>query len=586
MNFERLLFEMIRVRTALENLSPYPVSTTPRSKQICLDMNENPRGPSPRVKEELSRLEPETLFAYPDYHELYLELANEVGVRPENLILTCGGDEAIRVILEALVEKNKDVVLTTPTYSMYRLFLNLRQARPGEIKYGPDLTFPLDQVLAQSTEPPAALILVNPASPTGEIITLETITRILQNFPQTPVIIDETYHHYSGVSAVPLLEEFPNLILIRTFSKAYGLAGLRLGYIIGSTSIIEKLHLINPPYPLSGPAVVAARAALSDQEFIEKEKEFVEQEKVFLQKALARLHIETRTTATNFILIKVGPGAAAVQKALARENIRVRSLENYPPLEEYLRISIGTRKDHEQLLQALEKVLSPSVLLFDLDGVLVDVRSSYREAIAATVKFFSGQRPDQEEIAAAKRAGGFNNDWDLTAALLERRKIDIPRSRIIEKFQEFYLGQDWNGLIQKEKPLINRELLGKLSRKFKLGIVTGRPRSEAFFTLEHLGLKDFFSPIITMDDLPPEKGKPDPAGLELALEKMGSSRGYYIGDTPDDMEAARRAGLIPLGFMPPGNTLSDREALQKAGAHRIIESIMELEEVLECDREL
>ncbi len=577
---------MLRSRKALEGLTPYPISPTPRAGQICLDMNENPRGPSPLVLKAIKGLKKEDLFSYPDYQKLYFALANYTGQKTENLILTCGGDEAIRIILDAFVEEGENVIVSTPTYSMYNLLLRLRGARIKEIHYEKNLIFPGKKLLEQNKSNPGAVVLVNPASPTGEEIQEKTIEEVLRVFSNIPVLLDETYHHYSGNSAVNLVKKYPNLFILRTFSKAFSLAGLRLGYVISQKENIKKLHLVNPPYPVSGPAVIAGIAALEDQEFLEKETKMAEEEKKFLLQGLSALDLEVRLTKTNFILVNFGENALKIKDRLKEKNIRVRSLEDHKPLQQFLRVSLGTRENHIAFLQALKEILAPQVILFDLDGVLVNVNQSYLQAIRETVAFFSQEIPPLEEIIKHKQRGGFNNDWDLTSFLLKNRGLEIQKKEGIDKFQEYYLGENFSGLIKKEKPLVKKGFLEKVSSKFKIGLVTGRPRKEAIYALENMGIKNFFQSIVTMDDLPPSKGKPDPLGINMAMEELGGKRGVYIGDNPDDMKAAKAAGLVPIGCLPPDFTGEDRNALEKAGAKIILEKINELEDILKCAVEM
>ncbi len=573
---------MMRPRKTLEGLTPYPVSKKPRSGYICLDMNENPRGPSPRVMQALQGLKKEHLYSYPDYQELYSALAYYTGIEAKNLILACGGDEAIRIVLDAFVEEGEKVLLTTPTYSMYNLLLKLRGVDLIEIPYGKDLVFPREKLFELVKIKPGAVILVNPASPTGEKIPQNTIEKTLKLFKDVPVLLDETYHHYSGNSSVRLVQKYPNLFILRTFSKAFSLAGLRLGYVISREENITKLSLVNPPYPVSSPAVIAAISALKDQKFLAAEVKKVKEEKKFLLKELASLELEARNTSTNFMLVKFGENPLEVKKRLAERKILVRSLDNYSPLQDYLRVSLGTRDNHLAFLQALKEIIRPKIILFDLDGVLVDVNQSYLQAIRETVGFFSSKPPDLEEIQLQKRAGGFNNDWDLTCFLLEQRGLEIPRKKVIDKFQDLYLGNNFDGFIEKEKPLIKKDFLERLSASYQLGIVTGRPKSEAIYALEKMEVLHFFPSLITMDDVHSKRGKPDPLVLKLAIKELGSKRGVYIGDNPDDMRAARAAGLVPLGCLPPDFTDEDRETLLRAGAKKILEKIDDLEEVLKC----
>ena len=188
-------------------------------------------------------------------------------------------------------------------------------------------------------------------------------------------------------------------------------------------------------------------------------------------------------------------------------------------------------------------------VLFDMDGVLVDVSESYRRAVKQTAETFLEVDISLETIQGYKNRGGLNNDWDLTEAIITDHGLTIPKETIIEVFQRFYLGNDFDGLIHMERWLAEKDVLSTIGRGFKTGIVTGRPREEAIYTLKRFGTEHFFQVVFTMDDVPPGKGKPDPLGIQLALRELGVSEGWYIGDSIDDMTAAIKAGLIPIGIV-------------------------------------
>ena len=220
-------------------------------------------------------------------------------------------------------------------------------------------------------------------------------------------------------------------------------------------------------------------------------------------------------------------------------------------------------------------------LLFDMDGVLVDVSLSYREAIRATVRHFSESHIGDDEIQGYKDRGGLNNDWDLTLAALEERGVSAGRGEVVEVFQSLYRGNDFDGLIRNESWLLEQAILENLARGFRLGIVTGRPAAETLFTLRRFGVAGFFPAVVTMDDIPPGRGKPDPLGVRMAVSKLGvQADGYYAGDSIDDMKAALGAGLIPLGIVPAGAGSGQRSALLARGAWRVLDDINRIEEVL------
>jgi len=221
-----------------------------------------------------------------------------------------------------------------------------------------------------------------------------------------------------------------------------------------------------------------------------------------------------------------------------------------------------------------------------MDGVLVDVRSSYRRAIQETVRFFTGQRASLKEIQGLKEKGGYNNDWDLTETILLSRGKKIPRYNIITTFQKYYFGRSGQGFIRSEKWLLSKEILVSLNSRFITGIVTGRPRQEALFVLERFEMKDLFRVIVALEDYPEEKSKPDPYPISIALRAAGAKLAFYVGDSVDDMISAKRAGIEPIGCLPPGisNKNSLKEILLKAGARTVLDNIAEIHGIFQEKR--
>ncbi len=221
-------------------------------------------------------------------------------------------------------------------------------------------------------------------------------------------------------------------------------------------------------------------------------------------------------------------------------------------------------------------------ILFDMDGVLVDVTNSYRKAIQETVGVFTGKKAILKEIQDLKQQGGYNNDWDLTETIINSRGKTPSKKEIIEKFQQFYLGcEGKKGLIENEKWLLSVELLEKLRSKYILGIVTGRPRQEAHYILEKYQVKSFFNVVIAMEDYPAEKAKPDPLPIEIALNKLGNPQAIYVGDSVDDIIAAKRACVKPVGCIPPNTDIHKlKNLLQMQGAEIILDNINDLNHIL------
>lgn len=221
-------------------------------------------------------------------------------------------------------------------------------------------------------------------------------------------------------------------------------------------------------------------------------------------------------------------------------------------------------------------------ILFDMDGVLVDVTTSYRKAIQETVRHFSGKEAQPEEIQALKERGGYNNDWDLTEAILISRGKSVPKTEIVEKFQELYRGTKMGeGYIGSERWLLSNDVLERLKANHVLGIVTGRPKEEAMFVLRKFDLEKMFDVVVAMEDYPPERSKPDPYPILLALRRVGAKDALYIGDGVDDMVAARRAGVRPIGCISPGIPGAQlKDLLVRNGATATLNDINEIELVL------
>ncbi len=194
------------------------------------------------------------------------------------------------------------------------------------------------------------------------------------------------------------------------------------------------------------------------------------------------------------------------------------------------------------------------MILFDMDGTLVDVSDSYRRVIAMTVEGFSGRGVSAAEIQSFKDGGGCNNDWDLCESILKERGLSVPYEQIVGLFQDLYWGKgpEPDGLIRQETWLLSPKIMQELAENYPLGIVTGRPRREALWTLEHFSVSCFFQILVAHEDCPPGRGKPDPYGLKLAMSRLSQTSGVYVGDSPDDRLAAQAAGLFFVGALPSG----------------------------------
>jgi len=220
---------------------------------------------------------------------------------------------------------------------------------------------------------------------------------------------------------------------------------------------------------------------------------------------------------------------------------------------------------------------APDVLVFDMDGVLVEVTESYREAIRETVKHFTGELVSHDLIQDFKNAGGWNNDWLLSQRLIADRGKNVDYAEVVEYFNAVFLGQNGDGLIRKEKWLPNPGLLGRLSEKVKLAIFTGRAKYEADATLNRHAPDIVFEPLVTDDSVP--NPKPAPDGLQLIQSQYPNRNIWYLGDTVDDARSAQGAGVPFIGVSTPHNPRHAEIAdlLRDYGALAVINDINQLE---------
>ena len=223
---------------------------------------------------------------------------------------------------------------------------------------------------------------------------------------------------------------------------------------------------------------------------------------------------------------------------------------------------------------------TPALLVFDMDGVLVDVTHSYRQAVIETVKHFTGAEITNTDIQARKNRGGANNDWDLSLALVRERGCSPSREEVIQAFQEIYLGEGCSGLISRERWLAQDGLLPRLRKSWHVALFTGRERWEALYTLRKFAPQRVFDPVIGMEDVAREK--PDPEGLLKILAALQPERAYYVGDTMDDCRASQGARVPFIGVVSDSNPLAEELRLRftEAGTHALISDVNELESVI------
>jgi histidinol-phosphate aminotransferase len=342
------------VRSAILRRKTYEVPAEGRAGKTRLDFNENTTGCGTAVLRALAKLTPQQFAMYPEYQAPTERIARHLGVRPEELLLTNGGDDALRVFFDTFAEPQSHILICEPTFPMYRYYAEIAGARIETCRYDAQQRFPLKEVLTALRKKPRVFFLANPNNPTGTLVPPGELRKILDAAPNTAMVFDEAYAEFSGFSTVPWIRRYPNLFIARTFSKAAGLAALRLGAVIAEKDSLAFVRRAMPPFPVNLAALIAAEAALRDQTAIRKYVCDVQRNRQQFTAALKKLGVRTFPSAGNFLLAEFGPSGPALFAQLERKGILLRP-RTHDMGAGFVRITIGTSREMKQLLAEIKR---------------------------------------------------------------------------------------------------------------------------------------------------------------------------------------------------------------------------------------
>lgn len=342
------------VRKAILNRRTYEAPAEGRSDKVRLDFNENTSGCSPAVRRALARLTTKQLAMYPEYQGPTRRIARYFGVRAEELLLTNGGDDALRVFFDTFVDPGSSILICEPTFPMYRYYAEIYGARISVLRYAPEMEFPLEGVIAALRKKPRVLFIANPNNPTGTLIQKKELRRILKAAAHTAVVMDEAYGEFSGFSAISWIRKNPQLFVAKTFSKVAGLAALRLGAVIACEDSLALVRRAMPPFPVNLAALVATEAALADRATSQRYVNAVKSLRSWLAVQLKDLGVKTYPSAGNFLLASFGLNGPALFQKLEKRGIllRERSKDIGPG---FVRITIGTQSEMQRLIKTIRK---------------------------------------------------------------------------------------------------------------------------------------------------------------------------------------------------------------------------------------
>jgi len=343
------------IRQAILDRKTYEPPGEGRANKLRLDFNENNAGCSPAVRRALGKLSPKIVAMYPEYERGAKRLAHYYHVDLQELMLTNGGDDALRVFVDTFVNAGERIVIIEPTFPMYRYWGEVAGAKIDVLRYNAKMEFPLEAAIQAAKERPRVLFICNPNNPTGTQIPSTAIEQILKQSTHTAIVIDEAYAEFAPeVSVVKLIREYPQLFVARTFSKVAGLASLRLGAVVGHRDSLNTLRRATAPFPVNLAALVAAVAAVNDRKTMNGYLHDIARTREWFEKQLHGLGVSTYPSQCNFVLISFGPDGPALFERLTRDGVmlRDRAKDIAPGVA---RISIGTQPEMERLMKKIKR---------------------------------------------------------------------------------------------------------------------------------------------------------------------------------------------------------------------------------------
>ena len=351
---------MLSPRPAIRTLPAYHPPLAGRDG-LRLDFNENTVGCSPRVLARLHQMTAENLARYPEREPVEQKVAEFLGVSPPELLLTNGVDEAIHLLCQTYLEPGDEALIVVPTYSMYRIYMMAAGAQVITVPAGNDFQFSSDVLCTRITPRTRLIAIANPNNPTGSITRCEDLLQIADSAPDAALLVDEAYFEFYGQTLLPKCTKLPNLFVARTFSKAYGMAGLRVGALVGNSAQMQVVRHVSSPYNVNAAALVCLPEAIADQTFIREYVREIIASRASLESALEANGIQFWPSHANFVLARVAPdrnGATAFVKHMHQRGILVRDRSSDQGCEGCVRFTLGPRAHTKRLLTALQEVFN------------------------------------------------------------------------------------------------------------------------------------------------------------------------------------------------------------------------------------
>jgi histidinol-phosphate aminotransferase len=347
---------MIRPRKAVECLQKYRPPLEGRAGKLRLDFNENTIGCAPQVLRTLRRaLNADWLSRYPEYEECRQTLAKYFGVSADEVLFSNGVDDAIKLVCDTFVDPGDVLLIPAPTFPMYQFFQSVAGGKTSLVRYDENLHLPVEKILAALTKRTRWIALANPNNPTGTLIPKSELKAILRAASDTIVLVDEAYFDFSEETVLPWINKFPNLVVTRSFSKAFGLAALRMGFVFANSKLLAVLRRAHGAFPVNSLALACALEAGKEEDYVHRYAQMVRANRAELCRALDALGVPYAPSAANFVFTRFGEKAPEIVRRLRKRGILVRDWSYDPHLRHYLRITVGSAAQTRLLIEELKR---------------------------------------------------------------------------------------------------------------------------------------------------------------------------------------------------------------------------------------
>ncbi len=353
---------MLKPRESIARLSPYQSPIVSRDG-LSLDLNESMAGCSPRVLARLRSLSAADVALYPQREVGERLVANFLGIAPEQVLLTNGMDEALSLVFTTYLGPGDELLFADPTFVMYPMLGEALGAQVVRLPSGEDLALPVADFLARISPRTRVIAIANPNNPTGLAVSRADLLKIAESAPDAAVLIDEAYFEFCGAALtcrtmIPDLARHPNLFVARTFSKAYGLAGLRLGVLTGAAEQIDYLRRLSLPFNVNSVVLACLEEALADRSFVSEHVAQVKRGREQLAQLFDELGLRFWPSQTNFVLVRVGAKAKTLVESMQRRGVLVRDSSANAGCEGCVRITVGTPSQMDGVLPAIREAIT------------------------------------------------------------------------------------------------------------------------------------------------------------------------------------------------------------------------------------